>query len=443
MRKSQKHMVLAGAAGSSLRSHARHHAECHRSGNAVQQLNHQLQQKHTALGFEQLLRDPRQHGRSWAGLSRSASGDMAKNFLPLDDLIVRGLSPATRESQSLDLRCHTGLRPGALGSVALGALLAKPSSDSSPSSTSSLATCTTTCNNLAATGGHAAVAVAAPLNTAAEQSLQSNSSMPSAPANVEAGSGFFLPTGQPRQRNGNGGGDGEPTKEVHKKYGHKLCAFLGTEPDKVEALLDVLQLEADDVFYDLGCGDGRIVREVVQKFGCVGIGVELNPLLVKNAQFYARTQLPAELQDRISFLDKDIRHVSLTDAKVVFIYMPLEALRSIMKLLPSSGLPIGSLIYIFSQHFAETLDIVSERCRYLKSKSNWARQIYCFEWREADWEANVLAMHQSSAFRSVSLPSPQKTSAAPRSGSHQGGKQRPSSRVASVCRRRRKSKSHT
>lgn len=431
-------MVLAGAAGSSLRRHGRHHVEFQRLENAHQQLNQHLQQKHATLCFEQLHRDSRQHGRSWAGLPRSASGVMAKVVLPLDDLMVRGLSASTRESQALDLRCSPALRPSTLGSLAIGQLLAKPSSDSSPSSTSSLATCTT-CNNLGAACGNAAVADAPLVNTATEQSLQHTASMPSAPANVEAGSGFFLPIGQPRQRNGNGGGDAEPLKEVHKKYGHKLCAFLGTEPDKVEALLDVLQLEADDVFYDLGCGDGRIVREVVQKFGCVGIGVELNPLLVKNAQFYARTQLPAELQDRISFLDKDIRHVSLTDAKVVFIYMPLEALRSIMKLLPSSGLPIGSLIYIFSQHFAETLDIVSERCRYLKSKSNWAREIYCFEWREPDWEANVLAMHQSSAFRSVSLASPQKASAAPRSGSQ---KQK-SSTGTRACRRRRKSASRT
>lgn len=433
-------MALAGAAGSSLRRHGRHQVEVHRQERTFLPLHHSLEQRLPAtLPFDQLhdlvARDSRQNGRSWTGLTRSASGVMAKAALPLDDLMIRGISPPNRESQVLDLRCSPVLRPGPLGSLALGPLLAKLSTDSPPSSTSSLSSCTV--KRTASPRETAAVAAASPLNTTIEQSLQRTASMPSAPANIEAGSGFFRPIGQSRRGNGNAG------EEVQKKsYGHKLCAFLGTEPDKVEALLDVLQLEVDDVFYDLGCGDGRIVREVVQKFGCTGIGVELNPLLVKNAQFYARTQLADELQDRISFIDKDIRHVPLNDAKVVFIYMPLEALRCIVKLLPACGLPIGSLVYIFSQHFAETLNIVSERCRYLKSKSNWAREIYCFEWREPDWEANVLAMHQSSTFRSASLANAQKTPSAARSGTQHSGKQR-SSTVTRARRRRRKSTSRT
>ena len=56
--------------------------------------------------------------------------------------------------------------------------------------------------------------------------------------------------------------------------------FFPTKFPLVEAMLDLADVGSSDVVYDLGSGDGRIVIGAARR-GARGVGVELDPILIK------------------------------------------------------------------------------------------------------------------------------------------------------------------
>ena len=64
-----------------------------------------------------------------------------------------------------------------------------------------------------------------------------------------------------------------------------------------------IHLSPTDVVYDAGCGDGRILIEVVKRFGCRGIGVEIDEVKVGEAK---RKVAEAHLSQRILIMQGDI-----------------------------------------------------------------------------------------------------------------------------------------
>ena len=67
-----------------------------------------------------------------------------------------------------------------------------------------------------------------------------------------------------------------------------LAPSSATPPDVVDRMLTMAQVGANDVVYDLGSGDGRIVIAAALKFGARGVGVDIDPALVARAQADAR-----------------------------------------------------------------------------------------------------------------------------------------------------------
>src|SRR5579885_3013184 len=64
--------------------------------------------------------------------------------------------------------------------------------------------------------------------------------------------------------------------------------YVPTPPEVVEAMLKLGGVNKNDILYDLGCGDGRIVVMAAQKFGAHGTGVDINPERIKEANENAR-----------------------------------------------------------------------------------------------------------------------------------------------------------
>src|SRR5260221_2471738 len=60
--------------------------------------------------------------------------------------------------------------------------------------------------------------------------------------------------------------------------------YVPTPQPVVEAMLELAQVTRTDVVYDLGSGDGRIVITAAKKYGASGVGVEIDPALVKKAR---------------------------------------------------------------------------------------------------------------------------------------------------------------
>jgi predicted RNA methylase len=87
-------------------------------------------------------------------------------------------------------------------------------------------------------------------------------------------------------------------------------------------MLNLAELRAGEVFFDLGCGDGRAVVMAVKEFGARAVGVELREDLVKKA---LSTIYEQSLQDRITIVNGDMFNVDLTSADVVFLYLTTSA----------------------------------------------------------------------------------------------------------------------
>jgi SAM-dependent methyltransferase len=98
----------------------------------------------------------------------------------------------------------------------------------------------------------------------------------------------------------------------------KDVIWVPTAERAVARMLALAQVRADDMVIDLGCGDGRIVIAAARLHGASGIGVDLNPEMVKLAQARAAQ---AGVADRTQFFEQDIFKTNLRRASVVTLYL--------------------------------------------------------------------------------------------------------------------------
>ena len=86
-----------------------------------------------------------------------------------------------------------------------------------------------------------------------------------------------------------------------------VVRYVPTPDDVVEAMCKMAKVGKEDVVYDLGCGDGRMVITAVKMFGAKkGVGIELLPDLVKECQEKAEK---AGVDDRVTFRVGDVLKV--------------------------------------------------------------------------------------------------------------------------------------
>src|SRR5689334_7939067 len=106
--------------------------------------------------------------------------------------------------------------------------------------------------------------------------------------------------------------------------------FVPTPQSVVDAMLKLAHVTKDDVVYDLGCGDGRIVVTAAKQFGARGVGIDIDPKRIKESNENA---VSAGVTDRVKFLNTDIfaDSTNLSEATVVTLYL-LPSLN--VKLLP-------------------------------------------------------------------------------------------------------------
>ena len=107
--------------------------------------------------------------------------------------------------------------------------------------------------------------------------------------------------------------------------------YVPTPTEVVEEMLKVANVGKNDVVYDLGCGDGRIVITAAQKYGARGIGIDINPERIKESNENAKK---AGVSDRVKFVQQDLFETNFSEATVVTLYLlPAVNLRLRPKLL--------------------------------------------------------------------------------------------------------------
>jgi SAM-dependent methyltransferase len=94
--------------------------------------------------------------------------------------------------------------------------------------------------------------------------------------------------------------------------------FVATPGEVVDQMLRLGKVGRNDVLYDLGSGDGRIVIAAAKRFGTRGLGVDIDPVRVREARENATKEGVA---DKVKFVQQDLFHTDLSQATVVTLYL--------------------------------------------------------------------------------------------------------------------------
>jgi SAM-dependent methyltransferase len=94
--------------------------------------------------------------------------------------------------------------------------------------------------------------------------------------------------------------------------------YAPTRQVVADAMLRLANVSANDVVYDLGSGDGRIVVIAAQKYGARGVGIEIDHALVERSRETAREGGVAE---RVRFIEGDLFTTDISPATVVTMFL--------------------------------------------------------------------------------------------------------------------------
>ena len=94
--------------------------------------------------------------------------------------------------------------------------------------------------------------------------------------------------------------------------------YVPTPQGVVNRMLQIANVKKGDLLYDLGCGDGRMVVTAAKQFGARGVGVDLDPERIAEANVNAKR---AGVANRTKFIVGDLFKTDLSEATVVTLYL--------------------------------------------------------------------------------------------------------------------------
>ncbi|MBN2264371.1 MAG: class I SAM-dependent methyltransferase [Candidatus Aminicenantes bacterium] len=94
--------------------------------------------------------------------------------------------------------------------------------------------------------------------------------------------------------------------------------FVPTPYEVVEEMLRLVDIKPGDVLYDLGCGDGRIVITAAKTYGIKAVGIDIDPVRIKESNENAAA---AGLAGKVRFIQQDLFEADFKDASVITMYL--------------------------------------------------------------------------------------------------------------------------
>jgi SAM-dependent methyltransferase len=101
-----------------------------------------------------------------------------------------------------------------------------------------------------------------------------------------------------------------------------IAPYVPTPQEVVDRMLELAEVGRDDVVYDLGSGDGRIVMTAARTYGVKAVGFEIDPSLVKLSRDNVKD---AGLEHLVEIREEDIQTVDLSRASVLTLYLYPDA----------------------------------------------------------------------------------------------------------------------
>jgi len=117
--------------------------------------------------------------------------------------------------------------------------------------------------------------------------------------------------------------------------------YVPTKNKQIDLILNKLKPKKGKVFYELGCGDARMLRNAVKKYGVLGFGFDVNPLLLWWANFLAKR----ENLKNIFFKRKNILNINYQKVDYLYIFLLPELIaklqRKLERELPKKALVVS------------------------------------------------------------------------------------------------------
>jgi SAM-dependent methyltransferase len=113
--------------------------------------------------------------------------------------------------------------------------------------------------------------------------------------------------------------------------------YVSTSRAKIAAFINAVPMKADQTLVDLGCGDGRVLREAQKRYGVRTIGYEINPLA------YLKARLFSFGPNKIKIRHENFWEVDLSGADIVFCYLYPDVMEKLAAKL-AAGLKPGAIV---------------------------------------------------------------------------------------------------
>ena len=101
-----------------------------------------------------------------------------------------------------------------------------------------------------------------------------------------------------------------------------LAPYVATPMEVVAKMLEMADVDSEDIVYDIGCGDGRIVVMAAKKYGAHGVGIDIDPLRIEEAKENASA---AGVEHLLKFYLGDATKMNFSAATVVALYLLPES----------------------------------------------------------------------------------------------------------------------
>ena len=103
-----------------------------------------------------------------------------------------------------------------------------------------------------------------------------------------------------------------------KTYNAVDVIYVATPQDVVDRMLELAEVRKDDLVYDLGCGDGRIVVTAAKKYGCRAVGFDIDPRRVEESLDNVQKN---NVGDLVTIEQNDIFTLDLSEADVITMFL--------------------------------------------------------------------------------------------------------------------------
>lgn len=94
--------------------------------------------------------------------------------------------------------------------------------------------------------------------------------------------------------------------------------YIPTPPELVQAMLTFAKVTQNDILYDLGSGDGRVAIAAAQQCGARGVGIDIDPERIREAN---QNALAAGVGELVEFRQQNLFETDFSEATVVFLYL--------------------------------------------------------------------------------------------------------------------------